>query len=42
MDYYRAKTRLKDDPTAAYEYARAKERLNALYGMMVMRIDQNL
>lgn len=41
MDYYRAKTRLKDDPQAAYEYARAKERLNALYGMMVMRIDQD-
>jgi len=42
MEYYRAKTKLKDDPTAAYEYARAKERLNALYGMMVMRIDQDL
>lgn len=42
MEYYRLKTELKDVPGKEYEYARAKERLNALYGMMVMRIDQSI
>jgi hypothetical protein len=42
MEYYRLKTELKDVDGKEYEYARAKERLNALYGMMVMRIDQSV
>lgn len=42
MDYYRKKTLLKDDPDKAYEYLKSKNRLNALYGMMVMRIDQDV
>lgn len=42
MDYYRAKTLLKDDPESIYEYVKAKNRLNSIYGCMVMRIDQSL
>lgn len=44
MDYYRKKTTLKgkDDPESVYMYGKSKNRLNALYGMMVMRIDQTL
>lgn len=36
IDYYRKKTELKgnDDPDAAYLYARSKEKLNSIYGMM--------
>lgn len=40
MKYYRKKTELKDVKGKEYEYNRAKALLNALYGMMVMRIDQ--
>ena len=36
IDYYRKKTELKGnkDPDAAYMYARSKEKLNSIYGMM--------
>lgn len=39
MQYFDAKTSLKGDPTKIYEYNRAKNKLNALYGMMAMRVD---
>lgn len=39
MEYFRAKTALKGDPSKVYEYMKAKNKLNALYGMMVMRLD---
>lgn len=42
MKYYRKKTALKGVPGKEYEYNRAKEMLNAIYGMMVMRIDQSM
>ena len=42
MDYFRAKTLLDGDPNHKYEYAKAKARLNSIYGCMVMRIDQSL
>lgn len=42
MDYYRKKTLLKDDPEHVYEYVKAKNKLNSIYGCMVMRIDQSL
>lgn len=42
MEYYRAKTLLKDDDTKIYEYVKAKNKLNSIYGCMVMRIDQTL
>lgn len=41
-DYYRKKTALKDVEGKEYEYLRAKMELNALYGMMVMRLDNEL
>lgn len=40
MKYYRLKTELKGVEGKEYEYNRAKAMLNAIYGMMVMRIDQ--
>lgn len=42
MDYFRRKTELKgkDDAESVYMYGKSKNRLNALYGMMVMRLDQ--
>lgn len=42
LDYYKRKTLLKHstDPDDLYNYAKAKEYLNATYGMMVMRIDR--
>lgn len=40
MNYYRLKTQLKGVNGKEYEYMRSKNKLNALYGMMVMRIDQ--
>lgn len=42
MDYYKKKTLLKGctDPMDLYEYARTKELLNAIYGLMCMRIDR--
>lgn len=42
MDYYRKKTELKGskDEEEIYLYGKSKNRLNALYGMMAMRIDQ--
>lgn len=44
MDYFRKKTELKgkDDAESIYMYGKSKNRLNALYGMMVMRLDQTL
>lgn len=44
MDYFRKKTELKgkDDAESVYMYGKSKNRLNALYGMMVMRLDQTL
>lgn len=43
MDYYRKKTELKglDDEESLYLYGKSKNRLNALYGMMCMRLDQS-
>lgn len=44
MDYFRKKTTLKTaiDDNGIYNYSLAKRRINALYGMMVMRLDQTL
>lgn len=44
LDYFRKKTTLKglDDPESLYMYGKSKNRLNALYGMMVMRLDQTV
>ena len=42
MDYYRAKTLLDGDPTKLYEYAKSKNRVNAIFGCFVMRIDQSV
>lgn len=42
MDYFRAKTLLDGDPEHKYEYAKAKAKLNSIYGCMVMRIDQTM
>ena len=39
MDYFTQKTALKHVTGKEYEYNRAKNKLNALYGMMVQRID---
>lgn len=41
MDYFRAKTLLKEDLLKLYEYGKNKALLNAIYGCFVMRIDQN-
>lgn len=41
MEYFRNKTKLKGDPSAAYEYMKSKNRLNSLYGMMCQRIDHD-
>lgn len=42
MDYFRAKTLLDGDESKKYEYFKAKQRLNSIYGCFVMRIDQSL
>lgn len=44
MMYYRQKTTLKGlkDEESIYMYGKSKNRLNSLYGMMVMRLDQSL
>lgn len=44
LDYYRKKTTLKglNDEESLYMYGKSKNRLNALYGMMVMKLDQSL
>lgn len=42
MQYFEAKTRLKGDKEHIYEYNRAKNKLNALYGMMAQRIDHEM
>lgn len=42
MDYFRKKTLLDGDPLHVYEYQKSKSRLNAIYGCMVMRIDNPL
>jgi len=44
MDYYEKKTALKgkNDQESVYMYGKSKNRLNALYGMMVMRLDQSI
>lgn len=43
MDYYTKKTTLKglNDDESLYMYGKSKNRLNSLYGMMGMRIDQS-
>ena len=41
MKYFRLKTELKGVKGKEYEYNKAKNMLNAIYGMMVMRIDQS-
>lgn len=43
MEYYTQKTTLKglDDPESLYLYGKSKNKVNALYGMMVMRLDQS-
>ena len=44
MDYYEKKTTLKglSDDESLYMYAKSKNRLKSLYGMMAMRIDREL
>lgn len=44
MDYYRKKTLLKGSTSAEdlYMYNKSKNRLNALFGMMCMRLDQQM
>lgn len=44
MDFFRTKTALKGvtDYDSVYMYGKSKERINALYGMMVMRLDQSI
>ena len=42
MDYYRAKTLLDGDPDKLYEYAKSKNRVNAIFGCFVMKIDQSI
>ena len=42
MDYFRAKTLLDGDPSKKYEYMKSKNRLNSIFGCMVMRIDQTM
>lgn len=39
LSYFQKKTALKNDPSHEYEYNKSKARINAAYGMMVMRID---
>lgn len=41
MEYFEAKTALKGNPDKIYEYNKSKNKLNALYGMMAMRIDHD-
>lgn len=42
LEYYKKKTKLKgsEDPEHVYEYNKAKELLNAIYGLLCMRIDR--
>lgn len=40
MKYYKAKTELKGIKSKEYEYMKSKNKLNAIYGMGIMRIDQ--
>lgn len=42
MDYFRAKTLLDGDPAHIYEYFKSKNRLNSIFGCMVMKIDQTM
>ena len=41
MDYFRAKTLLDGNPDKVYEYMKSKNRLNSIFGCMVMKIDQS-
>ena len=41
MDYFRAKTELDGLPDKKYEYMKSKNRLNSIFGCMVMKIDQS-
>lgn len=41
MDYFRAKTLLDGDNTKLYEYSKSKNKLNSIFGCMVMKIDQS-
>lgn len=42
LDYYRKKTTLKGVEGKEYEYGKSKNKLNATYGCMVMRIDREM
>jgi hypothetical protein len=42
LQYFRAKTELDGIPERAYEYAKSKNRINSIFGCMVMKIDQCL
>ena len=42
MDYFRAKTLLDGDDNRKYEYTKSKNKLNSIFGCMVMRIDQSM
>ena len=42
MEYFRAKTELKNVKGREYEYNKAKGRLNSSYGMMVQRMDREV
>lgn len=42
ISYFQKKTAWKNDPDHEYEYNQSKSRINASYGMMVMRIDRDL
>lgn len=41
-DWYKAKTELKNVPGHEYEYMKSKNRVNAIYGMMVEQIVKNI
>ncbi len=42
LDYFRKKTELDGIEEMAYEYVKSKNRINAIFGCMVMKIDQTL
>lgn len=42
LDYFATKCRLDGIESMAYEYSKSKNKLNAIFGCMVMRIDQSM
>lgn len=42
MEYFRTKTQLDGIESMKYEYMKSKNKLNSIYGCMVMRIDQSM